>query len=316
MAEQDHAPQRIVLTGATGFIGTHLQHQLLASGHEVVAVVRPGSSRRANIFRGVELRAIAFNDATALRPLLENADTVVHCAGAVRGRNLESFRPANIEALENLVSAALAHKIAPRFILISSLAASRPQVSDYALSKHTGEQVLRNAEGLQWVILRPPAVYGPGDTEMRPLFQSIRRGLALVIGPQMQRLSMLYVSDLATAVAATVIHHRVCAGQAFEIDDGHVDGYTWPEIIAAARSAMPVLRLPVPRLVLSILARVNIFFAGLIGYQPMLTPGKVRELSQPSWLCDNHTFSALTNWQPRVQLKDGVRATQKNAGRT
>lgn len=308
MGEDSTDPQRIILTGATGFIGTHLQHELLGRGHDVAALVRPGSTRAENILDGVRRFELALDNSADLTSLFTGADVVIHCAGCVRGRHYDDFVPANVTAVQTLAAAAVA-MAKPRVLLVSSLAASRPHLSDYARSKHAGEEILRQTDGVEWVVLRPPAVYGPGDREMRPLLQSIRRGLAPQTGPGEQRLSLLYAGDLARAVAAVVDQFDACAGGTFELDDGLPGGYDWPLIIAAARGRVPVLRLPVPRALLTALAHINAAGAAVLGYAPMLTPGKVRELSESSWLCDNQALVAASGWQPQVRLREGVEAT-------
>lgn len=309
MDERDGCIRRIVLTGATGFIGYHLQRELIACGHEIVALVRPHSNRSSHIVPGVKVHRASLTDRGDLEQAVAGADLAIYCAGSVRGRSATDFAPANVDGVRALAEAAVRAMPDPRLLLISSLAASVPQLSDYAFSKYAGEEIVRATAGLDWVIVRPPAVYGPGDREMRPLFKAIRCGLGIITGPWEQRLSLLFVADLARAVAAIAGQFNKCSKQLFEIDDGRRDGYGWPDIIAATRGVIPVLPVPIPRFVLAAAARANLKLAELFGYSPMLTPGKVRELSHTSWLCNNLPLTAQTNWVPRVQLNEGVRAT-------
>lgn len=304
----------LALTGATGFIGRELQRQLMAAGHAVRALVRPGSRHRACLLPGVDAREVALDDVAGLARALAGVAVVVHCAGAVRGRTRADFAPANVDAVTALCAAAMAQAAPPRLLLISSLAATRPHLSHYAASKHAGEEALRAAQGIQWTILRPPAVYGPGDREMLPLFRAIRAGVALVVGPRAQRLSLLHVSDLARAVVACLAHPGPCTGRAFDLDDGQPGGYAWPDIIAAARGRLPVLPLYVPRALLAAVAAVNDQCARAFRYAPMLSPGKVHELSEPAWLCDNSALHAATGWSARIRLRAGIRQLFGEAG--
>jgi nucleoside-diphosphate-sugar epimerase len=191
-------------------------------------------------------------------------------------------------------------------LLLSSLAASRPALSNYAQSKFAGEQVLHAQPLLPWTILRPPAVYGPGDQEMLPLLKSIRRGLLARVGPADQRLSLLHVDDLASAVVSWISAPQACRGSTFAIDDGTPGGYSW-QAIGEAVTDRKFRTLKVPQSLLELTARTNLVFSKFLGYQPMLTPGKVRELLQPEWLCDNREFSNSTGWKPRLDLKQGAK---------
>ena len=300
-------PPNILLTGATGFIGRHLQRVLCGAGCTLTALVRPASRHRDAVAPGVRVLEAELDDTSRLVDTLAQFDFVIYCAGAVRGRSETDFHPANVDGVAALASV-VGHMPTPRVVLVSSLAASRPALSPYAASKRAGEALLA-ASAARWVVVRPPAVYGPGDTEMRPLLAAIHRGLAPIIGPRGQRLSLLHADDLARAVVAVVENFDACAGRIFELDDGHPNGYGWGEIVAAVRGSSRCLRLPVPRVLLALLARANLHGSKWFGYAPMLTPGKVRELCEPYWLCNNHALTAATGWAPHIQLREGARDT-------
>jgi len=306
MDEVPGAHPRLALSGATGFIGRVILHHLAARGFRVRALQRPHSRRALPPSELYEVASVDHGDVDACAAALADVDALIYCAGAVRGTDARAFAPANVDGVRTLCAAAARQPRPPYLVLISSLAATRPALSDYAASKFAGEQNAR-ASGLPgWTILRPPPVYGPGDREMRRLFDAIRHGFALLVGPRGQRLSLLHVDDLAAAVEACLEHHAACAGHSFELDDGRADGYDWEDIIAAARGRARVLRLRVPRPLLQLVAVANQRCARVIGYAPMLTPGKVRELSEPAWLCDNSRLRAATGWTPRIPLEVGV----------
>jgi nucleoside-diphosphate-sugar epimerase len=192
-------------------------------------------------------------------------------------------------------------------VLISSLAASRPGLSCYAHSKRSGEDLLRQAGDVNWTILRPPALYGPGDREMRGLLLLIRRGLVLRPGPVGQRLALLHVHDLVRAIAACLASPAACRHGCYEIDDGKTGGYQWDEI-AMAVAGRPVGQLGVPGWLLRAVAQLNLLFSSVLRYPPMLTPGKVCELQQARWLCDNSALTDATGWRPQVDLAQGAAA--------
>ena len=306
MGDDSRGTSSIALTGATGFIGFQLQRRLAADGVTVRALVRPGSRYRDRVAEGVEVSDVALDDGPGLAAALNGVDAVIYAAGAVRGRDFHDFTAANVDGLRTVCEVISNCSSAPRLLLISSLAATRPELSHYARSKREGERVLEDFGGIAWAILRPPAVYGPGDKEMLPLFRSIRAGLALIVGPAQQRLSLLHVDDLVSAVVSWLRCPEPCAGQIFEIDDGRKGGYGWQDIIAASRGGRPILKVFIPRQILAILGQLNLLSARCLRRAPMLTPGKVRELSQESWLCDNEPFTSITGWTPKVQLQEGV----------
>jgi nucleoside-diphosphate-sugar epimerase len=304
----------IALTGATGFIGGALAHRLHAEHWQIRALARPSSKRDHLSDINVQWIEGDLNDPESLRRLVRNVYAVVHCAGAVRGASSAHFLRVNSHGVAGLVQAASKGHPKPRFLLISSLAAREPHLSPYAASKKQGEEALaEGAGGMPWAALRPPPVYGPGDKEMLPLFRCMYRGIAPVVGSADARFSMLYIEDLADAILQWLASGSSLQGL-FELHDGQHNGYTWEDLIfvISRLRGRRVYRVPIPVLPLAWLARLNVRAAGLVGYAPMLTPGKIRELKHPDWTCDNTLFSRETGWTPRVFLDEGLRRTLKS----
>ena len=304
----------VALTGATGFIGSAIAHRLKAENWQIRALVRSTSSRKH--LTGLDLHWIEgdLSDRESLRRLVQGAEAVVHCAGVVRGKSSGCFARVNRYGVSRLVSAATEQPAKPRFLLISSLAAREPCLSPYAASKRQGEEELADGAGeMQWAILRPSVVYGPGDKELLPLFRWMYRGIALALGPTKGRFSMLYVEDLAEAVTQW-LKCRSARQRVFELHDGHPDGYSWNDLVnrmgRVRGGRVRQVRIPAP--FLSLLAAVNFAAARVAGHAPMLTPGKVRELRHPDWVCDNTSFTCETGWIPRVSLEEGLRRTLKS----
>ena len=301
----------IAVTGGTGFIGGMLIHHLVNAGYRVRALTRDRSAHTLPELAGLEAVSGSLQDSESLRLLLQDASAVVHCAGAVRGVTAADFNAVNVDGVIQLVQAALSLSPMPRFLSLSSLAARAPQLSHYASSKRQGEQALANmATGMEWVAFRPPAVYGPGDKEMLPLFQWMGRGIAPVLGEAHARVSLLYVEDLCAAVLRWLDAGQ-CESGIYELNDTQAGGYSWDEVIAnvSALRARRIVRLPLPAALLRLLAGVNVTAARLIGYAPMLTPGKVRELRHPDWVADNTALTAAIGWQPEISLQEGLRRT-------
>lgn len=296
----------ITLTGAGGFIGRHIQQALLSAGFDLIALVRPNSRNGPHIDPRCEVVETNLDNPRVLDRVLQRTTAVIYGAGAVRGRELADFEPANVHGIKHVMQALAQLEEPPPILFISSLAASKPGLSNYAQSKFSGEVTVAQFDQIPWCIIRPPAIYGPGDKEMRPLLDWARRGLVPIVGPRNQRVSLLHVSDLVQAIVAWVRHPEACAKKTFTIHDGKPGGYDWPTIAAAGGSRDPRL-LVIPPFVLRGLARANWILSGWFGYAPMLTPGKTRELQEEEWICDNAAFHAATQWEPQVDLKEGVR---------
>jgi nucleoside-diphosphate-sugar epimerase len=308
------SPPAVFITGATGFIGRRLVAGLLQRGFHVRAMIRPGKTADERLPDACEQVPGDLFDAHTIASAAAGCGAAVYCAGSVRGRTAADFNAANVGGVKAMRKALQSLQDAPPLLLISSLAASRPELSDYARSKREGEEVLRGSSGLPWTIIRPPAVYGPGDREMLPVLKMVRRGLLAHAGPAGQKLSLLHVDDLVEAVLSWLSAPDACLRQTYAIDDGTAGGYTW-KAIGEAVGAGRFLEFGVPGFVLQGAARLNLLFSSLLGYAPMLSPGKVRELVQPEWLCDNTAFTRATGWQPRLNLQRGARKLFEPGGR-
>ncbi len=299
----------MAVTGATGFIGAAICQRLRQSDYRVRILAR--SPRRVEAVAPWVDEVISgdLHDPAALTRLVEGVDAVVHCAGVVRGASQAAFDRVNVQGLANLVTAMAGSSA--RLLSFSSLAAREPSLSFYARSKYRGEQVLRQQAGeLRWTVLRPPGVYGPGDTELLPLLRLMARGVAPVPGSPEARFSLIFVHDLAALTVAWLQHREPVTG-VFTPDDGEPGGYNWHDVSATVarlcRRRVRVLR--VPDVLLTPPAWVNRSLARVFGYAPMLTPEKLRELRHPDWVCDSASLRQALDWQPRVRLEAGLRST-------
>ncbi len=304
----------IAITGATGFIGGALTTRLKSAGWRIRALVRSGSDHKRLNGTPVEWITGDLGDRESLQRLVVGSDAIVHCAGAVRGGGQQDFDRVNAEGVERIVQVAAEQNVKPRFLLISSLAAREPQLSYYAASKQKGEQALTSYSGdMFWGVFRPPAVYGPGDQEMRPLFQWMLRGLAPLIGSDKNRLSLLYVEDLVDAIVCWLDNGKQ-SQRLYELHDGHPGGYSWQEIIEVVEGirGRSICRVNIPVFFVNMIASVNLTVAKTLGGMPMLTPGKVRELTHPNWVADNDQLGHDIGWTPRVSLVKGLRQTFHN----
>jgi nucleoside-diphosphate-sugar epimerase len=301
---------KIALTGATGFIGRHIA-RLLSARKTAVRVLARDPSRITLPDGAVEVVQGSLTDDRALAALVAGADTVIHCAGSVRGATLEQFNRVNADGTARLADIA-GTEGCKRFLLLSSLAAREPQLSPYAASKRAGEEAVASAAGtMTWAAFRPPAVYGPGDKEMLPLFQLMARGIAPVFGSDKARFSLIYAPDLAAAIVAWSLYEAPPPIGIFELDDGKKDGYSWDDItrVVTALTGRPIRMLRIPPSLLGIPAAINWLLGRYLNRSPMLTPGKIRELRHPDWVCRTSPDLDALGWRPQHTLAEGLAAT-------
>ncbi len=284
----------IAITGATGFAGRHVLAALFKAGHTVTALARGPA---------VELpgAAVVTGDLAsreALDRLTAGAEAVVHLAGALAGIKPFDYFVTNAEGTARLVEAAVLNGVR-RFIHVSSLAAREPALSAYAASKRAGEElVLRLIPGA--LVLRPPAVYGPGDRAMLPLFRELTKSVALIPGRREARFSLLYVDNLARIITVAVDGTQTGL---HEVSDGRV--YGWDDVIAIARSVEGRNLRPVflPKALASGVALAAGGVARVTGKPGLVNRGKVNELYHGDWV------SRGDGWpMPQaVQFEEGFR---------
>jgi nucleoside-diphosphate-sugar epimerase len=314
----------VLVTGANGFVGSHLVEELLRRGHRVRGLVRRTSDLRWLEGVDVELAYGEVTDAASLASAVENVHVIYHAAAVTKARRKETYYRINQGGTLNLLEAAL--KNCPglkKFVLVSSLAAagSSPEgrllqeadppepVSDYGRSKLLAEQDAAGfMDRLPVTIVRPPAVYGPRDVDFLTYFRILKRHLRPLLGFRERRLSICHVRDV---VAGTILAGRSdrSAGQIYFISgDGD---HSWEELSAAMARALGVrtLKVRIPLFVLHALAALNEALAPLFRETPTLDRRKAREMSLPCWTCDWGKAAAELGYQPAVSLEEGLRET-------
>jgi nucleoside-diphosphate-sugar epimerase len=299
----------VAVTGGTGFIGRRIVERLAQEGWRVRALVRCPDSGLSDI--GAEIVHGTLEDVASVYALTQSADAVVHCAGAIRAPNQETFVQINRDGALRIAQAIVAQPRPPRLLLMSSLAARAPEVSAYAGSKRMAEDVVRQtlAGQAEFCIVRPPAVYGPGDRATLPIFRQIQRGLLLVPAAD-ARFSLLYVEDLAEIVAHLLEAPR-WNGEVIEPDDGR-GGYCWTDLarIAGDHLHRRVRTVPLPWLALWLPAAIAQLMGAVLKRAPMITLGKLRELYHADWVCQATSGVLLSaGLPPRVAFDNGFAAT-------
>lgn len=289
---------RLAVTGATGFVGTHLITLARHAGHDIAALTRRPRAARD----GVDWVVGTLESADILTSLVEGADAVIHVAGVVNALDRAGFAAGNIDGTRAIVAAAERAGV-DRFVHVSSLAAREPGLSNYGWSKAEAERVVE-ASGLDWTIVRPTGVYGPGDTELRDMFRLAKLGLALL--PPPGRVSLIAVDDLARLLLA--LAERGGPRATLEVDDGNPMTQDALARLIGAAVGRRVLPLPLPPALL----RAGAWLDGrLRGTAAKLTPDRVGYLTHPDWTADPAKRPPPELWQPRVATAAGLAETTR-----
>ena len=289
------AALKLAITGGTGFVGQRLLDLALAQGHHVRALTR----RPQAVRDGVVWVEGALDRPDILAKLVEGVDAVIHVAGVVNAPDAVGFEAGNVLGTGAILAAAEQAGI-PRFVHTSSLAAREPKLSLYGASKARSETLVA-ASPLSTAIVRPPAVYGPGDREMLDMFKMASRGFVLL--PPAGRLSLIHVDDLASLLLALATSTETGI---IEPDDGYPNGWTHREFGEALGVAVgcTVRTISMPRLVLAAAARADLLVRGS---GAKLTPDRAAYFSHPDWVVD--PARAPTSWRAAIATRQGLADT-------
>ncbi len=292
------AALKLALTGATGFVGTHLLDLALGEGHIVRALTRRPQALRD----GVVWIEGALEDPAALASLVEGTDAIIHVAGVINA-DAAGFEAGNVTGTAAMLAAATRAGV-KRFVHVSSLAAREPALSLYGASKARSEALV-TASSLSTAIVRPPAVYGPGDRETLELFKMAKRGL--VVLPPPGRLSLIHVDDLARLLLALAASELPLI---IEPDDGRPGGWTHEEFGHALGRAVgrKVRTFSAPRALLRLAARADMLVRGR---KAKLTPDRAAYFCHPDWTASPAHAAPAGLWQPRIDSEAGLAATAR-----
>ncbi|HET9810374.1 MAG TPA: NAD-dependent epimerase/dehydratase family protein [Sphingomicrobium sp.] len=290
---------KIAVTGGTGFVGGRFLERALAAEHDLRALTRT----RRQPMPSIEWIDGSLSDADSLRRLVTNADSIVHIAGVINARDPAGFERGNVEGTLAMLAAATAAGVT-RFVHVSSLAAREPKLSRYGASKAKAEELVAGS-GLDWAIVRPPAVYGPGDRETLELFRMARHRLMLL--PPRGHVSLLHVDDLARLLLV-LAERPEPAGVLFEPDDGHAGGWSHKQLASAIGRAVgrKNLSLSMPKTMLRLGAAVDQLVRR---ERAKLSADRAAYFSHRDWVASPGKRPSNDLWEARISTEQGLAET-------
>jgi len=316
----------ILVTGASGFLGSHVAETLSKAGRDVVALVRRSSNTRfLETLPNVRLARGSVEDRDSLGGAMQGVTSVIHAAGLTKAKNPLEFMRVNTEGTEHLIDAALEAGTVKRFVLVSSAAVAGPSASDgtpvrvgeetapvtgYGRSKLAAERsLLAVKDKLHSVILRPTVIYGPRDAEILVFFKAVQNGILPLTNPLGALTSMIYATDCARA-CVQALEADVASGSTYFLEDG--DPVSFGDMIRQIETALGKkawLRIPLPGALTRAAAAATEAYGRLTDSAVMFTRDKCNELQASGWAFDGSSARAALDWTPVVDFPEGLRRT-------
>lgn len=319
---------KVLVTGATGFIGSQVAEKLLDAGYNVNCLIRKTSNLRWLQNKNFNLVKGSLSNITSLEDAVSDVDFIYHVAGNTSARNLDGYMQGNCKGTINLIEAAL--KKAPnlqRFLYVSSLTANGPAISlnepttedmpmlpitNYGRSKKAAEEALEKYKmKLPITIVSPPAVYGPRDTEILSIFKIIKMGIAPYIGFDKKYVSFVHSDDLARGIIEAAESRKTIGKKYFISSD---EFYTWKqiyEIIKYMLGKKIVLPINLPHFIVLAAGAISEFFGKFATTPPVFNYEKGIDFIQKYWICSTESAHKDFNYSQKMPIEDGIKNTIK-----
>ncbi|GAB4300160.1 MAG: NAD(P)-dependent oxidoreductase [Ignavibacteriaceae bacterium] len=313
-----------LVTGANGFVGSHLVDKLLEKNYSVRCLVRKSSNLQWLGGKKVELIDTGLENKSALKSILKNTNYIFHVAGVVKSKKPEGYFYGNVELTRNLLEASSENAESIRkFVVVSSQTAAGPSVKDkpvneespcnpittYGKSKRAQEELaLSYSDRLPVTICRAPAIYGERDTEIFIYFNMFNKGLTTLIGFDEKQISLLHVSDLVDGLVLAA-ESEFSAGKIYFISSEHF--YTWNQVgdITAEVLGKKAFRIRVPHFMVYTIAAIAQFFAIFSSKAATLNIEKARDITQSYWTCDTSKAIKELGYRQQISIEEGIKRT-------
>ena len=315
---------KIGVTGATGFIGSHIVDGLIKSGYEVYVLARKESNLESVNSKAKIINVDLYN-LSDLKNKLSDLEIIIHCAGALFGKKYDYFYKSNVQSTINLVEAIKENKNFKQFIFISSLTAVGPSqniekavteesprkpITNYGRSKAEAEEYIeKQKEWLNYTIFRLPAVFGARDKAIYSIFKIANLGMGSLIGFNTKYLSLVYHKDIVNVVTQS-IDNKLTFKEIFFLSN--TEYYTWLEIMKILKVKLKkkiFINLRLPHSIVYILGYFNSFLSKIIGITPIFNIDKAKDFTQQYWICDNSKLRKTLNYNNFVKLDTAFEET-------
>lgn len=316
--------ERVLITGASGFLGYHLVEEALHNNLEVYVAVRKSSD--ISHLKDLDIQFIypKFNDVISLKRELNEGQYhyIIHAAGVTKARSAQEYKTINADYTYNLATAAQSAGINLKtFVLISSLAAVGPlntltgiiteespphPVTAYGKSKLLAEEKLKSIAGLNYTILRPTAIYGPRDKDIFIFFKQLKNGIEPYIGHVEQKLSFIYVKDLARVTIKALYASN---NETYNLSDGNFYSRYELAIIAKNVLNLKTVKFHLPVIFVKLIALVAEKTSSLVNKAAVLNPEKLKELMAVNWFCEIDKAKYDLGYYPHYDLEAGLKET-------
>ncbi len=313
-----------LVTGASGFVGSHLVDLLLNKGYKVRTLVRKTSSLKWLEGKNAEIHDCGFFDAEGLKKAVEGCDYVFHVAGVVRAKTPKEFYRGNVETTQNLINAILSvNPNLERLLVVSSFAANGPAkdesgakeddephpISQYGKSKLEEEKLVKKySDKLPITIVRPPAVYGERETDIYLFFKTFKKGLMTMVGFDKKLVSLVHVADLTEGIYLAATSEK-SVNETYYV--GSEKFYTWDEIgdATAAAFGKDAIRIRIPHFIVYVIGAVAQFFSLFSKRPATFNFEKAREFVQKYQICDTSKAVRELNYRQKISLEGGIKRT-------
>ncbi len=317
---------KVLIVGATGFIGSKLVEAAVNQGFEVTVSVRSSSNTSKIDHLNIKKVQLNFTDIDQMAKIIADLkpDFVINNAGVTKAKTQAEYDKVNVQYAVNLANACMKSGVdLKKYIYISSLAAHGPAdlqnenilrvqqspnpVTKYGISKLKAENQLKNVEGLKYLFLRPTAVYGPEERDLYTVFKMVNSGLGMYSGDGDQKLTFIFIDDLINIILRTLDEQNV--NKSYFVTDGK--SYSPKELNRFISQALgkKILQFGLPLPLINLIATISEFFGKFSKTVPPLNLDKVNEIKAKNWTCEIDSLTRDLNYTPKVFLEEGINKT-------